>query len=109
MSKIKRHHEIDSIVRLIADWRSMAVVHAVYERGELRYTDLADMLQFSPTVLSKKLSQLSDAAIIVRSKKQGAKEVVYTVEPIARKIVQAYHLLEGVDSLLATKNKEGVS
>lgn len=95
------HHEIDGVVRLIADWRSMAIVHAVYEHGLLRYTDLAEMLRFSPTILSKKLSQLSKACIIVRRKEPGVKEVTYSAEPIAGKMVQAYHLLEEVDMFLA--------
>jgi len=97
MSLIKSHHEIDAAVKIIADWRSMMVVHAIYENGPVRYTHLESMLDFSPTVLSKKLSQLTRLGIISRHKYPRQKEVRYEALPIAQSMVKAYHLLDDVN------------
>lgn len=105
MSTIRKHHEIDAATRLIADWRSMAITHAIYEHGSLRYSEIASLLDFSPTILSQKLAQLTEHGIIARRQALGAKEVIYSAEPIAKTMVAAYHLLESVnDSLIERKN-----
>lgn len=97
MTQIKKHREINAAAKLITDWRSMMVVHAIYEHGTIRYKDLSDMLELSPTVLSNKLSRLTEAAIISRHQADGAKEVMYQTLPIAKNMVRAYHLLESIN------------
>ena len=106
MSRIKKHHEIDFATRLIADWRSMAVAHAVYENSPVRYTDLSNMLDFSPTILSQKLMQLTNIGIIDRIQKDGSKEVLYSSKPITNKMVKAYHILEDIEHELVNKYKK---
>ena len=103
MSGIKKHREIDAAAKMIADWRSMMIVHAIYEHGPIRYKDLSDMLALSPTVLSGKLSQLTEANIIHRQKTDGEKEVIYRTLPVAANMVKAYHLLESVNSEIKDK------
>ena len=97
MTQVKQHGEINAAAKLIADWRSMMIVHAIYEHGPLRYKTLSGMLQLSPTILSGKLQQLSDTGIVFRTQEPGAKEVVYQTAPIAKGMVKAYHLLEVVN------------
>lgn len=101
MTRIQKRTEIGEFARLITDWRSMAIVHAVYEHDSLRYGNLDKLLGFSPTVLSQKLGQLTEWGIIVRHKAEGSKEVLYTPTPLAKDIVCAYHILEGVSVKLA--------
>ena len=79
------------------------VVHVVYERGPLRYSDIAESLELSPTVLSGKLAQLTQRGIIVRKQEPGAKEVIYETRTCAKNMVQAYHLLEDVNDCLLQK------
>lgn len=105
MSRIKKHHEIDTATRLIADWRSMAVAHAIYEHAPVRYKDLSSMLDFSPTILSQKLAQLTELGIITRHQHDGSKEVSYQPSPITKKMVKAYHILEEIDDELSEQNK----
>jgi DNA-binding HxlR family transcriptional regulator len=100
MSKVKKHHQIDTVARAIADWRSMTIVHAIYEQGPLRYTQLSESLEFSPTVLSQKLAVLSQLGVVERQQKTGTKEVTYRAMPAARKMVRAYHLLEAAEGEL---------
>lgn len=97
MTKIKKHGEINAAAKMIADWRSMMIVHAIYEHGPIRYKDLDDMLRLSPTILSGKLSQLTEIGIIRRKKADGLKEVSYEALPITLDMVTAYHLLESVN------------
>lgn len=105
MSKIKNHREIDTVAKIIVDWRSMAITHAIFEYGSIRYKELDEMLEFSPTILSQKLSQLTDLGIIRRYQENGAKGVTYSAEPIAKNMVKAYHLLEFVDNSLKNNQK----
>ncbi|PID32301.1 hypothetical protein CR970_01330 [Candidatus Saccharibacteria bacterium] len=105
MTAIKNHGEIDTAAKVIADWRSIAIVHAIYEYGPIRYSRLASMLGFSPTVLSQKLATLNALGIISRTQHPGAKQVTYAVEPVARRMVRAFHLLEDVNKAI---NKEGI-
>ena len=98
MSDIKKHGEINAAAKMIADWRSMMIVHAIYEHGPIRYKSLSDMLALSPTILSGKLTQLAKAGIIYRQKTDGEKEVTYKTLPVAANMVKAYHLLESVNS-----------
>ncbi|NCU30543.1 hypothetical protein EOL73_02125 [Candidatus Saccharibacteria bacterium] len=100
MSDIKKHQDINMAAKTISDWRSMIIVHAIYEHGPVRYKDLDDMLELSPTILSGKLSQLTDIGVIRRIQAYGAKEVTYKVLPIAENMVKAYHLLESVEPRL---------
>lgn len=102
MTQIKPHGEIDAAAKLIADWRSMMIVHVVYEHGPMRYSDIADMLELSPTVLSGKLAQLTELGIITRKQADGAKEVTYRASAISKDMVAAYHHLETVNELLKT-------
>ena len=97
MTKIKKHGEINAAAKMIADWRSMMIVHAIYEHGPIRYKDLDALLGLSPTILSGKLSQLTEASIIRRQKIDGQKEVSYEALPVAANMVKAYHLLESVN------------
>lgn len=97
MTKIKKHGEINAAAKMIADWRSMMIVHAIYEHGPIRYKDLDALLGLSPTILSGKLSQLTEASIIRRQKIDGQKEVSYEALPVAADMVKAYHLLESVN------------
>lgn len=106
MTRIKKHQEIDCASRLIADWRSMAIVHAVYEDGVVRYTELAEQLGFSPTVLSQKLTRLTELGILQRTKKSGEKLVQYSPALIAKDIVNAYHILETVNGKLKQQSKK---
>lgn len=78
------------------------VVHAIYEHKQIRYKDLAAILELSPTVLSSKLSQLTDAGIISRQQAVGAKEVMYQTLPIAKNMVKAYHLLESINDKICS-------
>lgn len=78
----------------------MAIVHAIYEHGPVRYKELDNLLAFSPTVLSGKLAQLVEIGVIIRLQIAGAKEVSYTAVPAAKEMVTAYHLLEGVNDAL---------
>jgi len=103
VTKIKKHGQINAAAKLIADWRSMIIVHAIYEHGPVRYKDLDDMLGLSPTVLSGKLAQLTSAGVIERNQTDGAKEVQYIARAFAAKMVQAYHLLEAVNDKLIDK------
>jgi DNA-binding HxlR family transcriptional regulator len=103
MSDIKKHGEINAAAKMIADWRSMMIVHAIYEHGPVRYKDLDSMLALSPTILSGKLSQLTEAGIISRVRADGAKEVIYKTLPVAAHMVEAYHLLETVNDKLKDK------
>ena len=107
MSGVKKHHEINTAARLMADWRSMAITHAIYERGPISYTGIADMLEFSPTILSQKLTQLAALGIILRHKEDGSKSVDYSAAPIAKQIVQAYHILERVNGKLRSTAHDG--
>lgn len=100
MTAIKNHREIDAAAKVIADWRSMMIVHAIFENGPIRYTDLAESLTLSPTVLSSKLTQLTTIGIISRHKQAGVKEVAYAARPLAGNMVKAYHLLEEINDLL---------
>ena len=97
MSEIKKHREIDAAVKMIADWRSMTIVHVIYEQGPIRYRDIDQQLELSPAVLSRKLRQLTEAGVIRRLKADGAKEVRYEAEAFAVNMVKAYHLLEEVN------------
>lgn len=106
MSEIKKRSEIDSFARLITDWRSIAIVHAVYEHDSLRYSQIEKLLAFSPTLLSQKLAKLTESGIIVRHKATGAKEVIYAPTPLAKDIVCAYHILEGVSAKLAQAHNQ---
>jgi len=106
MSKIKKHYQIDVAAKAIADWRSMTIVHALYEHGPLRYKDLSESLAFSPTGLSQKLATLTSLGVIERRQDLGAKEVSYHVLPVAKKMVEAFHLLEVVEKNLQKKKKE---
>lgn len=76
------------------------VVHAIYEKGPVRYSKLSNMLELSPTILSGKLVQLTKAGIISRHNAVGSKEVTYQTQPIAKKMVKAYHLLESINNSL---------
>lgn len=96
MTSVLKHGEIDAAAKMIADWRSMMIVHAIYEHGPSRYKDIESMLELSPTVLSGKLMQLVDAGIIHRHQIAGAKEVTYEALPVAKHMVEAYHILEKV-------------
>lgn len=100
MTKIKTHREIDAAAKLIADWRSMMIVHVVYEQGPLRYGNIAGQLELSPTILSEKLSQLTKVGLLSRIKNDGSKEVVYETSEYAKDMVDAYHLLEKVNDSL---------
>ncbi len=82
----------------------MAIVHAVYEHDSLRYASLDKLLGFSPTILSQKLAQLTESGIIARYKAEGAKEVLYSPTELAKDVVCAYHILEGVSIKLAKAN-----
>lgn len=104
MTQIYRRNEINDFAKLITDWRSMAIVHAVYECDSLRYANLDKLLGFSPTVLSQKLAQLTDSGIIIRHKVEGVKEVLYSPTDLAKDIVSAYHILEDVSVKLAKAN-----
>lgn len=97
MTKIKKRGEINAAAKMIADWRSMMIVHAIYEHGPIRYKHLSTMLGLSPTILSGKLSQLTETGIIRRQKIDGQKEVLYEALPVAADMVKAYHLLESVN------------
>jgi len=101
MTQIHRRNEINDFAKLITDWRSVAIVHAVYEHDSLRYASLDKLLGFSPTVLSQKLAQLTESGIIARHKAEGAKEVLYSPTELAKDVVCAYHILEGVSVKLA--------
>lgn len=83
----------------------MAVAHAVYEHAPIRYKDLSDMLDFSPTILSQKLSQLAELGIITRHQNEGSKEVLYKPSTITKKMVKAYHILEEIDDELSKRHK----
>ena len=104
MTRVKAHREIDTTAKIVADWRSMAIVHAIYEHGPVRYKDLINLLEFSPAVLSNKLVKLAEANLIIRKNISGRKEVFYEALPVAESMVQAYHLLETIDKSL---KKEG--
>ncbi len=106
MTRILKRTEIGEFARLITDWRSMAIVHAVYEHDSLRYAQLEKILEFSPTVLSQKLAKLTKSGIIKRHKVRGAKEVLYLPTVLAKDVVCAYHILEGVSLKLAKVRKE---
>ena len=105
MTKIRKHGEIDGASKLLADWRSMMIVHAVYEHGPLRYRDLDAMLELSPTILSGKLTQLAQLGVITRIQADGAKGVQYETTPLSNEIVKAYHLLESVNEVLQRDRK----
>lgn len=85
----------------------MMIVHAIFEHGPLRYTALESMLSISPTILSGKLARLTDIGLIERHKAHGAKEVTYSALPIAKNIVNAYHLLEDVNDALNRRSSKG--
>lgn len=106
MSDIKKRSEIDTFARLITDWRSIAIVHAVYEHDSLRYSQIEKLLGLSPTLLSQKLAKLTESGIIVRHKAEGLKEVLYSPTELAKDIVCAYHILEGVSIKLARAHEE---
>lgn len=103
MTTIKKHHEISAATKIIVDWRSMAVVHAIFEQGPMRYRELDCSLGFSPTVLSQKLSSLVDLGVVERVQKSGSKEVIYKTKQVAADMTEAYHLLEGIDNQLGNK------
>lgn len=96
MTNVLKHREIDAAAKMIADWRSMMIVHAIYEHGPSRYKEIEAMLELSPTVLSGRLQQLTDANIIQRIQEVRAKEVIYQALPVAALMVKAYHILESV-------------
>lgn len=100
MTRIRKQGEIDAAAKLLADWRSMMIVHAIYEHGPLRFRDLDTMLELSPTMMSGKLAQLTKLGVITRTQAKGAKEVIYATTPLSSDIVKAYHLLESVNELL---------
>ncbi|MGD8373645.1 MAG: hypothetical protein PVI21_02190 [Candidatus Woesebacteria bacterium] len=108
MTQIRKRDEINDFAKLITDWRSMAIVHAVYEHDSLRYASLDRLLGFSPTVLSQKLAKLAESGIIVRRKIEGAKEVLYLPTDLAKDVVCAYHILEGVSVKLANAHDAAV-
>lgn len=97
MSEIKNHREIKAAAKMIADWRSMMIVHIIYEHGPIRYRDIDRQFELSPTVLSGRLAQLVKAGMIKRLQADGAKEVYYKTMPLAKNMVRAYHLLETVN------------
>ena len=106
MTKIKTHREIDAAAKLIADWRSMMIVHVIYEQGPLRYGNIASQLELSPTILSEKLSQLTKVGLLLRNKNDGSKEVIYEASKYAKDMVDAYHLLEKVNDSLRIEEDE---
>lgn len=108
MTEIKKRDEINDFVRLVTDWRSMAIVHAVYEHDSLRYAQLDKLLAFSPTILSHKLSELVKSKVVARHKVEGAKEVLYSPTVLAKDIACAYHILEGVSLKLSKAHEASV-
>jgi len=103
MTSTKTHREISDAVKVIADWRSMMIVHAIFEHGPIRYKDLDIMLGLSPSIMSDRLSQLANAGLIARHKSPGIKEVVYEALPVASSMVEAYHILERVNDSLKSR------
>lgn len=96
MTKIYKSSEVEPLLKAISDWRAMSIIHAVYEHKSMRYLELQDKLDMSPTTLSKKTKQLAALGVIRRESEHGAKEVSYVSTETAKRVVEAYHILDKV-------------
>lgn len=96
MTKIHKTKEVSELWKLVGDWRTMSIIHAVYEHGSVRYSQLQTMLDISPTTLSKKVKELTRHHIITRKNIPHSKEVSYEPTQLAQQLVTVYHSLEKI-------------
>ena len=96
MTKIHKSREITPLWKLVGDWRSMSIIHAVYEHEAVRYSELQSVLDMSPTTLSKKITELVYYGVISRQSTPHLKEVIYKPTQLAKDIVSVYHTLEEI-------------
>lgn len=96
MTKIHKTQDISPLWKLVADWRSMSIIHAIYEHNSVRYSELQTMLDMSPTTLSKKTKELTQHGIITRKSTPTSKEISYQPTPLCTQLVTIYHSLEEI-------------